>query len=142
MHSKGKDNISCLRCSDRVFFPRAMMASHTRRRFTLCILFKGDNGMPCPIFSDRVCWPRFMMVCHARGSSTMYVAQMRRWHETSDIVRPCVILNGHMGIPRFISSNSMSSPRAIMACHARRRSSVCVVRRDADMPHPMSYNLL
>ena len=72
----------------------------------------------------------------------MCVAQMQRWHETTDIVRPCVLLKGHVGIPRFMSSNSMGSPRAIMACNARRRSSVYVVQSDADMPYRTSYNLL
>ena len=82
------------------------------------------------------------MAYHARRRPTMCVAQIRRCHETLDIVRPCMLLKGHVGKPRFMSCNSMSSPREIMACHARRRSSVCVVQSDADMPHPTSYNLL
>ena len=82
------------------------------------------------------------MACHAKRRPTMCFAQMRIWHETPTIIRPCVLLKGHVGIPHFMSSNSMSSPRAIMACHARRRSFVYIVQSDADMPHSMSYNLL
>ena len=82
------------------------------------------------------------MAFHARRRATMSVGQMRRWHVTPDIIRPCVLPKGRVGIPRFISSNSMSSPRAIMTCHARRRSSVCVVQRDPDIPPPTSYSRL
>ena len=103
--------------------PRVVISFQARRFMTMCAI-KGLDGMPC------------------KTSSDLCVAQMRRWNETPDIVRPCVLLKGHVGIQRFMSSNSMSSPRAIMACHSRRRSSVCVVQRDADMLHPTSYKLL
>ena len=151
VHSKGEDNISCLRCSDCVFFPRAMMESHTRRRFTLCTLFKGDNGMPCPIFSERVCFPRFMMVCHARGSSTVYVFEGRGFYSRTDVIQPLVQPNGDDSMRRLTLSNrvcclssmqifhatrhpimfvfkeqwSCILPRAMMACHTRSHPTVC-----------------
>ena len=61
-----------LSLSDRVCCPRAMMESHTRRRFTLCMLSKCDDGMPRPTSSDRVWCPRDMMEFYARRSRTIY----------------------------------------------------------------------
>ena len=125
-HSKGEDNISCLRSSGRVSFPRAMMASHTRRHFTLCTLFKGDNSMPCLIFSDRVCWPRFMMVCHARGSSTVYVFEGRGFYSRTDVVQPLVQPNGDDSMQRLTSSDRVFYLSSMRTCHAARRPIVCV----------------
>ena len=151
VHSKGEDNISCLRTSDRVFFSRAMMASHTRCRFTLCMLFKGDNGMHCPILSDCVCWPRFMIACHTRRSSTVYVFEGRWSHSRTDVIQPLVHPNGDDRMRRLTLSDrvcclssiqkfhaarrpivfffkeqwSCIFSRAMMACHTRRHQTVC-----------------
>ena len=126
VHSKGEDNISCLRSSKRVSYPREMMASHTWRCFTLCILFKGDNGMPFPIFSDRVCWPRFMSACHARHSSTVYVFQGRWSHSRTDVIQPLVQPNGDDSMQHLTSSNRGCCLSSMRTCHAARRPIVCV----------------
>ena len=125
VHSKGEDNISCLMCSDCVFFTRAMMASHTRRHFTLCTLFKGDNSMPCLIFSDRVCWPRFMMVCHARGSSTVYVFEGRGFYSRTDVIQPLVQPNRDDSMRRLTLSDRVCCLSSMQICHAARRPTVC-----------------
>ena len=109
VHSKGEYNISCLRSSERVSYPMDMMACHTRRGFTLYILFKGDNGMPCPIFADRVWWPRFMSACHARRSSIVYVFQGKWSHFRID---------GDDRILGLMLFNRLCSPMAMIVCNA------------------------
>ena len=130
VHSNGEDNISWLRSSERVSYPREMMESHTRRRFTLCMLFKGENGMPCQIFANRVCWPRFMSACHGwtmkRLTSSVRMcclSSMRTCHATR---RPIVcVFEGQWlhAMPDVVWSCIF--PRTMMACHARSHSTVC-----------------
>ena len=151
VHSKGEDNISCLRSSERVSYPRAMMASHTRRCFTLCMLFKGDNGMSCPIFADYVCCPRFMMACHARRSSTLYVFLGRWSHSRTDVIQPLVQPNGDDNMQRLTSSdlgdmtfrtssNHLCFRREMITCHARRRLIVYLYKCDDCMPRLKSVD--
>ena len=84
--------------------------------------------MPRPTSFDHVCWPRAVMSCHARRRLTVNAAQRRWWHATSDVVQQCVLSKGGDVMPRPTSSNCMCCPRAVMACHARRRSTVCDVK--------------
>ena len=60
---------------------------------------------------DRVCCPRAMMAYHARRC------------------RPCVMSKGSDVMPRLTSSYPMSSPRAVMSCHAQRYSTGCAAQR-------------
>ena len=131
--------------ADRLCCPRAMMACHARRRPTVyavkgrrwhatpdvvrpCVLQKGEDGMPRQTPFDRVC-PKAMMACHARRRSTVCAAQRRWWHATPDVVRPCVLPKGDDGMPRPTSFNCVCCPKAVMACHARHRSTVCAAQR-------------
>ena len=81
--------------------------------------------MPRPTLSDRVCCPRAVM--HA----TPYIAdrvccprEVMSCH-----VRPCVLSKGGDGMPRPTSSDGLCCTKAIIECHARCRSSMCVVPR-------------
>ena len=131
--------------ADRLCCPRAMMACHARRRPTVyavkgrrwhatpdvvrpCVLQKGEDGMPRQTPFDRVC-PKAMMACHARRRSTVCAAQRRWWHATPDVVRPCVLPKGDDGMPRPTSLERVCCPKAMMTCHARRRSTVCAAQR-------------
>ena len=135
--------------------PRPMRAGHGR---PLCagtsddgrpfVLSKGYDGMPRPTTADRLCCQRAKMACHARRRSTVCAAKRRRWHATPDavrpcvlpkgddgmhatpdVVRPCVLPKGDDGMPRPTSLDRVCCPKAMMACHARRRSTVCAAQR-------------
>ena len=41
-----------------------------------------------------------------------------------DLIQPCVLPKGHVGMPHPTWSNDVFSPRAMMACHARRNPTV------------------
>ena len=115
--------------------PRPMRAGHGR---PLCagtsddgrpfVLSKGYDGMPRPTTADRLCCQRAKMACHARRRSTVCAAKRRRWHATPDAVRPCVP-KGDDGMPRPTSLERVCCPKAMMTCHARRRSTVCAAQR-------------
>ena len=66
--------------------------------------------MPRLTSYDRVCYPR--VECHAM----------------SDVVRLCVLPKGGDGMPHLTSFDGMFCQKAMMACHARRCSTVCVVQ--------------
>ena len=85
---------------------------------------KSGDLIQCPTSSYRVCYPRSVMACHARRHLTMCDVLGRRWHATPDVVRPCVLPKGGDGMPRPTSSDRVCCPRAMMTCHARRRSTV------------------
>ena len=141
------------------------------------VLSKGYDGMPRPTTADRLCCQRAKMACHARRRSTVCAAKRRRWHATPDavrpcvlpkgddgmhatpdVVRPCVLPKGDDGMPRPTSLDRVCCPKAMMACHARRRSTVCAAKRrrwhatpdvvrpcvlpkgDDGMPRPTSFN--
>ena len=93
------------------------------------VLPKGDAGMPCLMMFDRVCCPKVMLACHARRRSTVCAVQRRSWHVTPDVVRPCLPSMGYYGMPRPMLFDCVCCPKAIMACHARRRSTGCAVQR-------------
>ena len=82
-----------------------------------------------PTTADRLCCPRAMMACHARRRPTVYAVKGRRWHATPDVVRPFVLPKGDDGMPRPTSLERVCCPKAMMTCHARRRSTVCAAQR-------------
>ena len=86
--------------SDRVFYPKEMMACHVGRHPTLSMLSNDDHGMPRPTSSDHMFIPIAMMACHARHILTLYAAQGRCWHATPAIVRSCVMSKGDDVMPR------------------------------------------
>ena len=47
---------------------------------------------------------------------------------TPDVVRPCMLPKGHVGMQRPTLSNCVCSPKAMMACNTQRHSTVCVVQ--------------
>ena len=92
------------------------------------MLSKGYDGMPRPTTADRLCCQRAKMACHARRRSTVCAAKRRRWHATPDAVRPCVP-KGDDGMPRPMSFDRVCVPKVMMACDARRRSTMCAAQR-------------
>ncbi|MBQ2124130.1 MAG: hypothetical protein II200_09145 [Bacteroidaceae bacterium] len=82
-----------------------------------------------PTTADRLCCPRAMMACHARRRPTVYAVKGRRWHATPDDGRPSMLSKGEDGMPRPTSFDRVCCKKAKMACHARRRSTVCAQRR-------------
>ncbi len=92
------------------------------------VLSKGYDGMPCPTPSDRVCCPRAMMAWHTRRRSTVCAAQRQWRHATADVVRPCVLQKGDDCMPCPTTSDRLCCPRAMMACHALRRPTVCAAQ--------------
>ena len=85
------------------------MACHTRRRSTV------------------LASPKAMMACLASRSSTFFAVQGLRWHATLDFIRPCVMSMGHDGMPRPTSFDRVCVPKAMMAFHAWRRSTVFAI---------------
>ena len=55
-------------------------------------------------------------------------AQGRLWHATPDVVRPFMVSKGDDGMPCPMSFDRLCCPKAMMACHARRRLTVFVVQ--------------
>ena len=108
------------------------------------VLPNGDDIMPHPTSFDRVCCPKAVMSCHTRhcrpcvlskGSDDMprltlpTVCAVQRWlcHATPDVVQPCVQSKEGDVMPRRMSLDCVCFPKAVMACHARRRSIVFAV---------------
>ena len=112
----------------RVCSQRALMSRHARR-CRPCVRSSGGDVMPRPTSSDRACSPRVVMSCHARRHSTVCAVQRRRWHAMPDVVRPCLPSKGYDGMPRSTSFDRLCCPKAMMACHARRSSTVCAAQR-------------
>ena len=113
---------------DRVCYRKALMACHARRHSS-CLRSKGYDGMPRPTSFDRVCSPKAVMDCHVRCRSTVCALQRRLFHVTPDVVRSCLLSRVYDGMPRRMSFGRVCCPKAMMACHARRRSIVCAVKR-------------
>ena len=127
---------------DHVCCPRAVMSCHAQR-YRPCVLSEGGDVMPRPTSFDRVCCPKAGMACHSRRRSdrvyyqktvmschacclsTLCAALRRCWHATPDVVRPCVLPKGDDGMPRPTSFDNVFCLRAVMSCHARRRSTTC-----------------
>ena len=127
-HSKGGDVMTRPMSFDRVCFPKTRWHAmpDVVRPF---VLLKGDDGMPRPTSFDRVCFPKEVMECRARRRSTVCAVQRRCCHATPDVVRLCVLPKGSEVMPRPTSSYRMCCRRAVMACHTRRRSTVCDAQR-------------
>ena len=67
--------------------------------------------MPRSTLFDRVCYPKVMFARHV------------------GVVRPFVLPKEDDGMPRPMSSDYVYCPREVMACHARRRLTVCAAQR-------------
>ena len=65
-----------------------------------CMLSKRDDGMPCPTLSHRLCVPTVKMAWHGRRHPTTRAFQWRWCHSKSDVIRLCVLPNGHASMPR------------------------------------------
>ena len=62
-----------------------------------------------------------MIACYARHCQTVCAA-LRRWcHSTPDVIRPCVLLNGHNGIPCSTSSDRVCCPKVMITCYTQCR---------------------
>ena len=132
--------------ADRVCCQRAVMSCHARR-CRPCVLSKGGDVMPCLMSSDRACIPTAVKSCDTRCRSTVCAAQKAIMACHARCCRSCVLFKGVDVMPHPTSSDCACSPReviscdarhrstdcaaqnAIMACHARRRSPVCAVLR-------------
>ena len=95
--------------SDRVCCPRAVMHA-------------------TPDIADRVCCPREVMSSHARRRAKVCAVQGRLCHATLDVVQPCVLPNGDDIMSHPMSFDRVCCPKAMMACHTRRRLTVCAVQ--------------
>ena len=58
---------------------------------------------------------------------TVCAVQGRGCHATPDVVRLCVLSKSNDVMQRPMESDHVCCPMAVMACHARRRSTVCAV---------------
>ena len=125
-----------------IFLKSPMMACHTRRFLTVCLiegqwkhaildvvypfmLFKGDDDIPHPTSFDRVCCLRDMRACQDRRCLTVCAVQKQWWHATPNVIRPYVLSKGDDCMPRPMSSDCVFFPSAMIACHARRHPTVC-----------------
>ena len=85
--------------------------------------------MPRRMYSDRLfLCARAMMEYHAQRHSTVCAVYVRRWNVTYNFVQQCVLPNGHARTRRPTSSDRVCCPKAVMACHALRRSTVFPVQ--------------
>ena len=91
--------------------------------------------MPRSTSFDRVSRPGAMMACHALHRPTMSASPKAILYATPDIVQPClpvqlfVLPKGDDRIPHLTSINRVCFPKAVMACRARRCSTVCAIQR-------------
>ena len=128
--------------ADRVCSPRAVMSCHARR----CRLFVLSEGgdvttssyrVRCPRavischadVADRVCCPRAVMSCHTRRCRTCLLSKGGDItpHPTSS---DCAVQSkGGDVIPRLMLFDRLCCPKAMMACHTRRHSTVCAAQR-------------
>ncbi|TMW80672.1 hypothetical protein EJD97_016943 [Solanum chilense] len=143
----------------------------------LCLLSKGNDSMKYPTSFDRVCCTRVIMACHVDVVPPCELLKGDDRIVIHNVIQPCVQSKGNDYMPRPTSSNRVCFPRAkldvmadviqpcsdrswclsaIMACYARRRSTICTIqgRRwhlmpevvrlpmlpngDDGMPHPTS----
>ena len=122
--SKGSDVMPRPKSSDRALSPMAVISCHARRRH---VVFCPMAVMSC---HDRPrCSPRAMISFHAPHRPTVGAVQGRRWHATPEVIRPCVLSKGGDGMPHPMSSDFLCCPKAMIACHTRRRLTVCAVPR-------------
>ena len=83
---------------------------------------------------DRVSRPRAMMACHALRRPTVSAIPKAIMYATPDIVKPCLPIRLFVlpkvddRIPHPTSIDRVCFPKAVMACRARRRSTVCAVQ--------------
>ena len=108
--------------------PKAVMSYQARRLSTVCASQRQD-GMPRPTSFDRVCCPKAVMACHARCRSTLFAVHGLLWHAPPDVVRSCALSKEGDVMPRSTSFDRVCFPKAMLACHARRRLTVCAAQR-------------
>ena len=143
--SKGYDDIPSPISFNRVCSPRATSAFHIRLHFTvcavqrrwwhtmpdvvhLCVYYKSDDVMPRSMSSYIVYCAKVMMTCHTRCRTIVCAVQGVWYHPMHDVVHPCVLSNGDDGMPRRTFLICVSTTRAIIVFHDRRRPAVCVVQ--------------
>ena len=81
--------------------------------------------MPRPTSFNRVCCPKAMMACHVRRHSTVCSPRaVMSCHARPNLVRPCVQSKGSDIMPRQTSFSRLCFPKAMIAYHARHRSTV------------------
>ena len=93
-----------------------------------CVSSKGYSGMPCSTLPDRECSLSAIMEFHSQRHLTVYDVQGTCCHATSNVILMCVHSKGDDGMPHATSSIYVCSPRMLMACHSRARSTVCVLQ--------------
>ena len=117
---------------------------------------RGHKSMPRPTSADCVCCQRAMITCNNRRHLIMN-ALLGGWlHGTpnvikscvdwlnndgiamADILWPCVLAKSNDGMPRLTYFDCVCCQRAIMACHARRRSPCVLSKGKDDMSCPTS----
>ena len=84
--------------------------------------------MPRSTSFDRVCFPKAIMACDTRRRSAVCAVQTRLCHATPDVIIPCVLSKGGFCHATLDVADRVCSPRAVMSCDARRRSTMCVVQ--------------
>ncbi len=75
----------------------------------------------------------------------MWAVKGQWLHATPDIFQLCVLCKGYAGMPLPTSSDRVCCLMSIMACHARRRLTMCVVQGQLlhakpDIVHPCSQS--
>ena len=93
-----------------------------------CLLSKVNDGLPSPTSSDRMCWPSDIMSYQARRSLTVYAVQGWWWHDTPDVVPPCVLPKGEDVMSHQTSSDRVCCLMAMKACHVWRHPTPCVTQ--------------
>ena len=121
VQSKGYDMMPCLMSWDSLHFPWVMMAFHDWYCPTLCMLSNGDNGQPHPT------------VCSSQGPW---------WYATPAVVRPCMMSKGDNCMPHLTWFHRLCCPRAMIACHTWRFRLWVLPKGYANMPRPMSTDLV
>ena len=142
--SKGGDVKPRPKSFDIVCHLRAMIECHARRCSTVCAV-KGDDGMPHPTSFDRVCCLKVVMACtpnvvrpclpfkgyDGMPRPTLFNRVMSKGSDVmprSMLTTMCVV-QGRCCHAMLDVADRVCCPKAIMACHARRRSTVCTAQR-------------
>ena len=113
--------------SDRVFNRRAMKTCHTWRRLSV-YAFQGRWWHPTPDIVRSCMLPKGHAACQDQLFLTVCAGQKRWWHATPNVIRPYVLSKRDDSIPSPMSSDCVCFPSAMIACHARRHSTVCAAQ--------------
>ena len=110
MLSKGGDVMPCPMLPTVCSF-KGRCCQATPDVVLLCVPSKGGDVMPRPTSFDRGCFPK------------------ARWHAMPDVVRLFMLPKSDVGMPRPMSFDRVCFSKEMMACHARRYLTVCVVEK-------------